>query len=116
MSHKLSMFGLGGALMLAAAFPSAASAAGSSCAAGQISEVRDGVATICIGSRTPPQAGEVLNVTRLTPVAGPSRPPHFLWQKVAKLRVISAEGGTILARAERGTPKTSDRVDLDHGW
>lgn len=116
MLHKLSVAYLGGALFCAAALATPALAADKNCAAGEIVEVRDGVAVVCTGARKAPQAGEVLTVTRLTPVAGPSRAPHFLWQKVAKLRVISAEGDTVLARAEHGRVKASDRVDLDHGW
>lgn len=111
---KLGYMSIAGGVLLSAALSSPAAAA--DCATGQVTAARDGEVEICVGAKKTPQVGEVINLSRLQPVTGPSRPPHFLWQKVAKVRVVSADGPTVLARVERGTPRVADKADLDHGW
>ena len=91
----------------------AAATAPGGCPAGEVTSVGAGEVRICASASAAPQPGELVTLTRLQPVAGPSRPPHFLWQKIARVRVVSTEDGMIVGRVEHGQARAGDRVRAD---
>lgn len=107
---------MAGGLVAAAGLAAPAAAQDRTCAHPSVTHVGDDEIRICAGKAAMPQAGEVIALRRLEPVPGPSRPPHFHWRTVAKVRVVAIDGPHIVARAERGAPRLDDRADLGQGW
>lgn len=92
----------------------AAATAPGACAAGEVIRADAGEVAICPSRGGSHQPGELITLTRLQPSTGPSRPPHFLWQTIARVRVLSVDDGIIVGRVERGSPRAGDRVRV--GW
>ena len=83
------------------------------CAKGLVLDVRDRVATVCVGVE-PAAVGDRVSVRRLSPIAGPSRHPFFVARQVARLRLDREVGeGRVEAALLWGEVRPGDRVAID---
>ncbi len=91
-----------------------AAASGTGCgAAGEILDVTDATARVCVGRDT--AAGQVYHVRRLGPSDGaPGRLPFVQWSKIGKVRIDSIGADRVAdATIVSGRVGTSDRVMMD---